>query len=88
MPTKIIETQLSNVLQLAGRAFLSAVFVTSELLIHADLAARSFGSWVAGGKLEPSRVAARRYVITDRRARARATKLAAKRALRSRRTAS
>jgi hypothetical protein len=87
MPTKIIETQLSNVLQLAGRAFLSAVFVTSELLIHADLAARSFGSWLTDGKLTPSRIPARRFVITDRRPRGRATKLAARRALRSRRTA-
>ena len=88
MATKIIETQLSNVLQLAGRAFLSAVFVTSELLIHADLAVRSFGSWLTGAELEPSRIAARRFAITNRHARARATKLAAKRALRSRRTAS
>ena len=91
MPTKMIEKQLSSALQLAGRAFLSAVFVTSELLIHAELTARSVGSWLTGAGALPARpVAAQRRAITDRRRTltSRATKLATKRARRATRTRS
>lgn len=69
MPTKI-EPHLSTALQVAGRAFLSAVFVTSELLIHADLAARALWSYVSGGPAPERaavRPAARHCAITDQR---------------------
>lgn len=70
------ETHVSTVLQAAGRAFLTAVFVTSEVLIHADLAARSLWSYLGGEiTLEPCLPVNGRAAITDPRRPARTPRI-------------
>ena len=77
------DTLRSVVAQTAGRTFLSVVFVTSEILIQADLAARAAWSYVTGPSAAPRPAPLRRCAITDRSRRASGTAAVAAKIVRS-----